>query len=359
VVELRQFGHGDRGDLVDQALDAHLPALVQRVPVLVVVAGPLAEDRGPAADLVGVGDRVGRDVDPPVDDAVLDAERGGEEEHPRGVGPDRAVRDLGRDRVEGRHRLGEVHGVVEPEALVVVRLEPGEVGVHGPPALGARGVRDLRRKREPGTALGGYQGGRPPEASRVRVHRALLVTPLCAGPHRRRWHSGTAGSMAYATISPGQILGHAPKQAHGSFVVRPCRHRDLPDRVRELPPEGGLMEGTRSGLPLLAASARPRAGVLLAGCAVLVTVLGAVFARQNMADRFDHAVDAPVITGFAGHPTLALWLAFPGTTKPAVALSVVIAAACLLAGRLAGALLAVAAVPVAVGLCELLIKPLV
>ena len=35
------------------------------------------------------------------------------------------------------------------------------------------------------------------------------------------------------------------------------------------------MEGTRSGLPLLAASARPRAGVLLAGCAVLVAVLGA------------------------------------------------------------------------------------
>lgn len=108
------------------------------------------------------------------------------------------------------------------------------------------------------------------------------------------------------------------------------------------------MEGTRSGLPLLAASARSRAGVLLAGCAVLVAVLGAVFARQNMADRFDHAVDAPVITSFAGHYGLALWLAFPGTTKPAVALSVVIAAACLLAGRLAGALLAVAAVPVAV-----------
>ena len=119
------------------------------------------------------------------------------------------------------------------------------------------------------------------------------------------------------------------------------------------------MEGTRSGLPLLAASARARAGVLLAGCVVLVAVLGAVFARQNTADRFDHAVDAPVITSFAGHHGLALWLAFPGTTKPAVALSVVIAAACLLVGRLAGALLAVAAVPVAVGLCELLIKPLV
>ena len=189
IVELRKFGHGDRGDLVDQALDARLPALVQGVPVLVVVAGPLAEDRGPAGDLVGVGDRVGGDVDPPVHDPVLDAERGREDEHPRGIRPDRAVRDLGRDRVEGRHRLGEVHGVVEPEALVVVRLEPGEIRVHGPPALGARGVRDLRRKREPGIA---------------RVHQALLVTPLCAGPHRRRWHSGTSGSMAYTTFHPAR-----------------------------------------------------------------------------------------------------------------------------------------------------------
>ena len=56
------------------------------------------------------------------------------------------------------------------------------------------------------------------------------------------------------------------------------------------------MEATRSGLPLLAASARPRAGVLLAGCAILVAVLGVVFAHRNTADAFDHAVDSPVIT---------------------------------------------------------------
>jgi len=119
------------------------------------------------------------------------------------------------------------------------------------------------------------------------------------------------------------------------------------------------MEGTRSGRPLLAASARPRAGVLLAGCAVLVAVLGVLFAHQSTADRFDHAVDSPVITAFAGQRTLALWLAFPGTTIPAVALSVAIAVACLITRRFRGAVLAVAAVPVAVELCEVLIKPLV
>jgi len=119
------------------------------------------------------------------------------------------------------------------------------------------------------------------------------------------------------------------------------------------------MEGTRSGRPLLAASARPRAAVLLAGCAVFVAVLGVLFAHRSTADAFDHAVDAPVITALAGHDTLIVRLAYPGTTMPAIVISVVIAVACLLTRRLRGAVLAVAAVPVAVGLCELLIKPLV
>jgi len=119
------------------------------------------------------------------------------------------------------------------------------------------------------------------------------------------------------------------------------------------------MEGTRSGRPLLAASARPRAAVLLAGCAVFVAVLGVLFAHRSTADAFDHAVDAPVITALTGHNTLIVRLAYPGTTIPAIVISVVIAVACLLTRRLRGAVLAVAAVPVAVGLCELLIKPLV
>ena len=119
------------------------------------------------------------------------------------------------------------------------------------------------------------------------------------------------------------------------------------------------MEGTRSGRPLLAASARPRAGGLLAGCAVLVAVLGVLFAHQSTADRFDHAVDSPVITGFAARHGLALWLAYPGTMIPAIVLSVVIAIACLITRRLRGAVLAVAVVPVAVELCEVLVKPLV
>lgn len=111
--------------------------------------------------------------------------------------------------------------------------------------------------------------------------------------------------------------------------------------------------------PLLAGPARYRAGVLLAGCALVVGTLGVLFARQSTADRFDRAVDAPVITWFAGRQHLAGWLAFPGTTIPAVALTVAIAVGCLIAGRRNGAVLAVAAVPVALGLNEVLLKPLV
>jgi membrane-associated phospholipid phosphatase len=104
---------------------------------------------------------------------------------------------------------------------------------------------------------------------------------------------------------------------------------------------------------------RWRLAAVTVGCAILVAALGALFAGQSTADAFDRAVDTPVISLFAGHGGLALWLASPGTTIPAVVLSAVIAVACLLTGRIRGALLAVAAVPAAVGLCEVLIKPLV
>jgi membrane-associated phospholipid phosphatase len=114
----------------------------------------------------------------------------------------------------------------------------------------------------------------------------------------------------------------------------------------------------RYGRPLLGA-ARPQAGVLLACCAILVTVLGLLFAHQTTADRLDHAIDSPVIAWLGGHPGLAAWLAAPGSQLPAVALSAVIVVACLLTGRLNGAVLAATAVAAAVGVNDGLCKPLV
>jgi membrane-associated phospholipid phosphatase len=113
------------------------------------------------------------------------------------------------------------------------------------------------------------------------------------------------------------------------------------------------------GRPLLGPSGRRWAGWLLVACAVVVAVLGALFANQTTADGFDRAVDSPVIALFGGHEGVLPRLAYPGTQIPAVVLSAVIVAACLLSGRLNGAVLAAVAVLAADGLDEGLLKPLV
>jgi membrane-associated phospholipid phosphatase len=115
----------------------------------------------------------------------------------------------------------------------------------------------------------------------------------------------------------------------------------------------------RPGRPLLAASARPWAGALLACCAILVAVLGVLFAHQTRADWLDHAIDSPVIGWLGGHHQFMLRLAGLGTLIPAGSATAATVAACLLTGRLNGAVLAALAVPVAVGLDEYLLKPLV
>ena len=115
----------------------------------------------------------------------------------------------------------------------------------------------------------------------------------------------------------------------------------------------------RPGRPLLADSARQRAGVLLAGCVVLIGVLGVLFAHQAQADWLDHAIDSPIITWLGRYQGLAPRLAAPGSLTPAGALSAAIVVACLLGRRLNGALLAATAVPATTGLNDGLFKPLV
>ncbi len=74
--------------------------------------------------------------------------------------------------------------------------------------------------------------------------------------------------------------------------------------------ETDSLRGLRSR-PLLAASARPWAGALLACCAILVAVLGLLVAQQSKVDWFDQAVDAPLIHWFASRQDLGLWLLSP------------------------------------------------
>jgi len=115
----------------------------------------------------------------------------------------------------------------------------------------------------------------------------------------------------------------------------------------------------RLGRPLLGESARRWAGVLLACCIVLTAALGLLFAHQTKADWLDHAIDSPIITWLDSHQGLAGWLAAPGSLIPAAALSAAVVVACLLAGRLNGAVLAAAAVPATAGLNDGLFKHLV
>lgn len=110
------------------------------------------------------------------------------------------------------------------------------------------------------------------------------------------------------------------------------------------------------GRLLLGASGRVGAAWLLAACVVVVVALGTVFRGQTRPDGLDNTVDAPFVSFFTGHTTLLVRLAFPGTLVPAIVISVAIAAGCLVAGRLNGAVLALAAVPAAVGLDDGLLK---
>lgn len=115
----------------------------------------------------------------------------------------------------------------------------------------------------------------------------------------------------------------------------------------------------RTGRPLLPGRARRRAGAVLACCAVLVAVLGVLFAHQATAGWFDRAVDSPVIAWTGGHRGLAAGIAYAGTLIPAGLVTAAIVAGCLVTGRLNGALLAAAAGPAAIGLVEGVLKPLV
>jgi undecaprenyl-diphosphatase len=99
--------------------------------------------------------------------------------------------------------------------------------------------------------------------------------------------------------------------------------------------------------------------MVLAGCGLFVTVLGALFANQSVAaDWPDRVADSAVIRWLDGHPGLAGRLASPGSLLPAVALSAVIVIGCLVSRRLNGAVLAAAAVPVAVALNDGVFKHL-
>lgn len=110
------------------------------------------------------------------------------------------------------------------------------------------------------------------------------------------------------------------------------------------------------GRPLLSGAWRTWAWPVLAACVVVTTVLGLLFRGEVRPDRLDSVIDNAVAARFSGHQGILLWLAAPGSTIPLVAVSVAIAAGCLVARRPNGVVLAVMAVPVTAFLDDVVLK---
>ncbi len=111
--------------------------------------------------------------------------------------------------------------------------------------------------------------------------------------------------------------------------------------------------------PLLPPAFRRTALLIVAGCAAVVVIMGVLFAHHTQPGALDTAVDARMRSGllrFGGfwRPVVVLGDPVPGT-EMAVALLLL----CLAARRWRGALLVAVAVPAAVALTELLLKPLI
>jgi membrane-associated phospholipid phosphatase len=97
---------------------------------------------------------------------------------------------------------------------------------------------------------------------------------------------------------------------------------------------------------------------VLAWCAVIVVVLGVMFAHQTTADGFDRLADESIVSWLGPHHALLGWMEYPGTQVPAVVISLALALACLLGRRLNGAILSLAAVFAATRIDDWLLKPL-
>ena len=104
---------------------------------------------------------------------------------------------------------------------------------------------------------------------------------------------------------------------------------------------------------------RPVAAAILGGCAAVTAVLGALVAGQTRAGPVDRWVDARIQGGLGAQWRGLEYLAGAGDVTPVVVMTAVLVAACLVTRRWRGAVLAAVAVPVAAGVAELVLKPLV
>jgi membrane-associated phospholipid phosphatase len=111
--------------------------------------------------------------------------------------------------------------------------------------------------------------------------------------------------------------------------------------------------------PLVPAAIRSLAAVILAGCATVTVLLGALVARQTRAGSLDAWVDARIRTGLGGQRSVMNDLSGLGDLMPVAVLTAVLVLACLLTRRLRGAVLVAVAEPAAASITEYVLKPMV
>jgi membrane-associated phospholipid phosphatase len=109
---------------------------------------------------------------------------------------------------------------------------------------------------------------------------------------------------------------------------------------------------------LLPARSRVVAVCVLACCAILVGVVGAVIIRLAAAQRLDTAVSLAVVRAVSRYQTPLNLVAGLGEKADVAVVCVVLVGLCLARRRLNGALLAAIAMPVAPALTEYVLKPL-
>jgi membrane-associated phospholipid phosphatase len=110
-------------------------------------------------------------------------------------------------------------------------------------------------------------------------------------------------------------------------------------------------------MQLVPGSLRRPAIALLATCVALMAVTGVRFPGYGLPGWLDATFGPRVQTQLGQLPVLLTWLPDVGTRQPVAVMTFALILACAVTRRWRGAVLAVAAVPIAIGLTEYVLKP--
>jgi membrane-associated phospholipid phosphatase len=121
----------------------------------------------------------------------------------------------------------------------------------------------------------------------------------------------------------------------------------------------GAMWGAPGPRPLLPGSLRGAGIALLAACVTVVAVLAALLAGGGIAGHLNTALDPRIQAWLGRFPTLLNWLPHLGGLPVVTLMTLTLALAFAAVRRWRGAVLALVAVPGAVGLTEYVLKPYV